>query len=178
MKDSGSLRWRVFPHVYWIWIAWERLWLRLHPVEQIQPGSLFAWRRDHDVLELHLDGRRLAAMRRRPGYSGWKVIHELREDLGVVAGRVRAGELGWMRGIRGRSLMGEVGPVVGFEVHPLPHSFAMRLQQYFLVGLDALYHPRGLRARSRRRWPAESWMDVDALLARYDPKSSSSTKAR
>jgi hypothetical protein len=95
------------------------------------------------------------------------VIHELRDDLHALAGRVRNGELGWVKGIRGTSLMGEVGPVVGFETRLLPHTLGNRLEQYFMVGLDALYHPRGLRERETRRWPVESWMSVEELLKRY-----------
>ena len=163
----ASLQWRLFRHVSWIWAAWERVWLRLFPVTPVQPGSVFAYRRAGDVLELHLDGHRLAAIRAEPGYSGWQVIHELREDLRVIAGRVRSGELGSIKAIRGVSLMGEVGGVVGFEVRPLPHTLASWFEQYFMVGLDAIYHPRGLRARSVRRWPVESWMRVEELLKRY-----------
>lgn len=163
----AELRWRAFRHVWWIWLAWERLWLRLFPVTPVQSGSVFAYRRAGDVLELHLEGRRLAEMRRTPGYSGFKVIHELREDLRVVAGRVRSGELGWVKGIRGTSLMGDVGGIVGFEARGLPHTLGNRLEQYFMVGLDALYHPRGLRPHSMRRWPVESWMSVEELLKRY-----------
>lgn len=163
----AELRWRAFRHVWWIWLAWERLWLRLFPVTPVQPGSVFAYRRAGNVLELHLEGRRLAEMRRTPGYSGFKVIHELREDLRVVAGRVRSGQLGWVKGIRGTSLMGDVGGIVGFEARALPHTLGNRLEQYFMVGLDALYHPRGLRPHSMRRWPVESWMSVEELLKRY-----------
>lgn len=163
----AELRWRVFRHVSWIWLAWERLWLQLFPVTPVQPGSVFAYRRAGDLLELHLVGRRVAEMRGAPGYSGFKIIHELREDLGVIASRVRSGELGWVKGIRGTSLMGDVGGIVGLAARPLPHTLGNRLEQYFMVGLDAIYHPRGLREHSLRRWPVESWMSVEELLKRY-----------
>lgn len=164
MKELG---WRVFPHVSWIWRAWERIWLRLFPVAPVQPGSVFAFRRAGDVLELHLDGARLVELRREPGYSGWRVIHELRADLAVIAGRVRSGELGWMKAVKGTSLMGDAGGIVGFEARPLPRTLGNRLEQYFMVGLDAVYHPHGLREHSKRRWPVESWMSVEELLKRY-----------
>ncbi|HYL07673.1 MAG TPA: hypothetical protein VEU76_03940 [Candidatus Udaeobacter sp.] len=163
----SEIRWRAFRKMSWVWTAWERLWLRLFPVTPIKPGSVFAIRRDGRVLELHLDGQRLAAMRRRPDYSGFKVIHELRDDLRVIATRVRSGELSGLEGIKGTSLMGAVGPVVGFEARPLPRTLHNRLEQYFMVGLDAVYHPGGLRRHSMRRWPVESWMSAEELLRRY-----------
>jgi len=85
--------------------------------------------------------------------------------------RAFAGELGDITGIIGTSLMGEAGGVLGFEIRPLPRNFANVLQQYFLVGLDATHHPRGLRDRAMRRWPAETWMTVETLLERYPEKS-------
>ena len=163
----SEFRWRAFRRMSWVWLAWERLWLRLFPVTPIQGGSVFAYRRTNDVLELHIDGRRLARLRAEPGYSGFRVIHELRDDLHVIAEQVRAGKLPWLKAIKGVSLMGEAGPVVGFEARPLPRTIANLLEQYFMVGLDALYHPHGLRTQSKRRWPVETSMSVEELLRRY-----------
>lgn len=42
----------------------------------------------------------------------------------------------------------------------------------------AIYHPRGLRQRAMRRWPAETSMTVEELLRRYPEKSARSTVAR
>lgn len=117
-------------------------------------------------------------MRREPGYSTFRVVHQLREELAMVAARVRSGELGAVTGMKGTSLMGEAGGVLGFEIRPLPRNFANVLKQYFLVGLDAIYHPRGLRPRAMNRWPVETWMSVETLLARYPEKSERSTTAR
>ena len=172
------IRWRAFRAAPWVWTGWERIWLGLHPVTPVRPGSLFGIRRVGHTIELHLDGRMLAATRREPGYSIFKAVHQLREELGVVAGRVRRGELGDVTAIQGTSLMGEAGAVLGFEIRPLPRNLANVLKQYFLVGLDAIYHPRGLRERAMRRWPVETWMPVAALLERYPEKSDRSTTAR
>lgn len=174
----SQLRWRAFRVVPWVWTSWERIWLRTHPVTRVRADSLFAFRQVDHTLELHLDGRALARMRQQPGYSTFKAVHEMREELSVVARRVRRGELRDVTGIKGTSLMGEAGGVLGFEIRPLPRNFANAMKQYFLVGLDAIYHPRGLRVRAMRRWPVETWMTVDALLERYPEKSDSSTTAR
>ena len=174
----SELRWRAFRRVPWVWTTWERIWLRWHPITPIRPGSLFAFRRVGDVLELHLDSHALTRMRQQPGYSTFRAVHEMREEMRVLAARVRSGELGDVRGIEATTLMGEAGGVLGFEVRPLPRSLSNVLKQYFMVGLDAIYHPGGLRERAMRRWPAAIWMSVETLLDRYPEKSDRSTTAR
>lgn len=161
------MRWKAFRLVPWVWTTWERFWMWLHPVTSVRPHSLFAWRRVDHVLELHLDSRALGRMRREPGYSTFKVVREMREELAIVAAQVRSGDFGDVRAIKGTSLMGGAGGVLGFEIRPLPRNFANVLKQYFLVGLDAVYHPRGLRRNAMRRWPAETSMSVAELLRRY-----------
>ena len=173
-----ELRWRVFRRVSWIWLAWERIYMRLHPVIPVRPGALFAFRKVGSEVELHLDSGRLGRMRDEPGYSTFRAVHQLREDLETLTARIRAGELGEVSVIKGTSLMGEAGAVLGFETRPVPRNFANVLQQYFMVGLDALYNPRGLRARATHRWPVESSMSAAALEERYGAKSPRSTTAR
>jgi hypothetical protein len=153
--------------VPWVWAGWERLHLRLHPVTRLGDGSLFGYRRKGHVLELHLDSRALNLMRGKPGYSTFRAVRGMRADLSALADRVRSGALGDMTELTGTSLMGEAGAVLGFDVRPLPRNLASVLQQYFMVGIDAIYHPRGLRSRAVRRWPVEVWMSVDELLKRY-----------
>jgi hypothetical protein len=80
--------------------------------------------------------------------------------------------------IRGKSLMGEAGAVLGFHTRVAPRTLGNAFEQYFQVGLDAVYHPRGLRERAKRRWPVEIWMTVAELLERYPEKSDSSITAR
>ncbi len=171
------MRWRAFRRLSWIWSAWERFQLRLHPVIPVAPGSLFGFRRTGQVLELHFDGQELKRMRLEAGYSTFTAVHSLREDLRALAARVRRGELGPVTQVKGISLMGEAGAVLGFQTQPLPRNFANVLQQYFMVGLDAVYHPLGLRERAKRRWPVEVTMAVESLLERYPEKSSTSTAA-
>jgi hypothetical protein len=174
----SEVRWKAFRRMLWIWLAWECIYLRLHPVTAVRQGSLFAFRRRGRIVELHLDGRALARRRRDPGYKTFQSVHQLRGDLTELAAKIRRGELGDVLEITGTSLMGEAGGVLGFETRPLPRNFANVLKQYFMVGLDAIYNPRGLRERSMRRWPVESSMSVNELLRRYEEKSSGSTSAR
>lgn len=163
----SELRWWAFRRASWAWLAWERVQLRLHPVTQVSPSSLFGFRKNHGVIELHLDSRALARMRDVPGYTTFKAVHRMREDLAVLARRVRSGELGHVTEIVGTSLVGRAGAVLGFDIRAVRPGIGSVLQQYFFVGLDAMYHPRGLRARATRRWPVTTRMSVDALLKRY-----------
>jgi len=173
-----ELRWRAFQQVPWVWTTWERIYVYFRPVTPVAPGSLFSYHRLGDVLELHLDGRVLAAMRARPGYTTFQVVRQLREELALLASRIRSGKLSGVASIKGVSLMGEAGGIFGFEVRPLPRTLANRLQQYFMVGLDAIYHPRGLRRQAMNRWPAETSMTRERLLELYTEKSVRSTDAR
>jgi hypothetical protein len=152
--------------------------MRLHPATPVRAGALFVFRRRGRILELHLDSRALARMRAMPGYSTFRAVREMRDELAVLASRVRSGELGTPTAVSGTSLMGEAGAVLGFELRPLPHNLANSLKRYYFVGLDAIYNPLGLRARATRRWPVETWMPVDQLLRRYPEKSARSTIAR
>lgn len=173
-----DIRWRVFLRVWRIWLAWERVHMRFHPATPVRPGALFAFRKMGPVVELHLDSRRLSRMRREPGYTTFRAVHQMREEMGALAAAIRAGELGEVIVVKGISLMGEAGAVLGFETRPLPRNLANALKQYFMVGLDAIYHPRGLRERAKQRWPVETSMTAEALLDRYPAKSARSTVAR
>ena len=171
-----ELRWRVFRRVSWIWLAWERIYMRAHPVVPVRPGALFGFRMVGSIVELHVDSRALRRMRETN--SAFYVVRRMGEDLTALASRVGGGQLGAVSIITGTSLMGEAGGILGFETRPLPRNLANVLKHYFFVGLDAIYHPRGLRPRSIRRWPVESWMTADALQGRYGAKSERSTVAR
>jgi hypothetical protein len=164
--------------VTWVWLGWEWLYLRTHRIDSISVGSLLGFQKKGSVLELHFNNRELKRIQGAPDYSGFKVMRRLRAELTVLARRVGSGELGRVTGIRGTSLMGEAGPVLGFDVRALPKNIGTALQRYFLAGIDANYHPGGLRDRAIGRWPVEILMSVDTLLERYGEKSARSTIAR
>jgi hypothetical protein len=172
-----ELRWRAFQRVPWVWTAWERVWLRFHPVTPVDDQSLFAVRRVGNSLELHLDSSALDRMRREHGYSTFRAVHRMREDLVALAARLRRGDFAGVEDLRAKTLMGEAGAVLGFHTRVAPRNLANAFQQYFQVGLDAVYHPRGLRANAKRRWPVEIWMTTDELLDRYPEKSERSIVA-
>ena len=173
-----ELRWRAFKLVPWVWTTWERIYVFFRPVTPVAPGSLFSYHRMGDVLELHLDGRALVEVRARQGYTTYQLVRQLRAELAVLASRIRSGELNGVASIKGVSLMGEAGRIFGFEVRPLPPTLGNRLERYFMVGLDAIYHPRGLREQAMKRWPTETTMTRETLLERYPEKSDRSIIAR
>ena len=174
----SELRWRAFQRVPWVWSTWERIWLRFHPLTPIGDDSLLAVRRDGRSLELHLDSAALERMRRGHGYSTFRAVHRMREDLAALAARVRRGDFPGVESVHGKTLMGEAGAVLGFHTRVAPRNLANAFQQYFQVGLDAVHHPRGLRANAKRRWPVEIWMTTQELLERYPEKSERSIVAR
>jgi hypothetical protein len=163
----SGLRWRAFQRVPWVWSTWERIWLRFHPVTAIGDGSLFAVRRVGSSLELHLDSAALGRMRREAGYSTFHAVRRMREDLAALAVRLRRGDFPGVEDLRAKTLMGKAGAMLGFHSRVAPRNLANAFQQYFQVGLDAIYHPRGLRANAKRRWPVEIWMTREELLDRY-----------
>ena len=173
-----ELRWRAFRIVPWVWTSWERFYLLLFPISPVGDGSLFAVTRRGSTLELHLDSKALARMRREEGYSTFKALHQMRSDLAVLAERMRSGEFAGVTELRGKSLMGEAGAVLGFQTRVAPPTVSNAFLLYFQVGLDAAYHPRGLRERAKRRWPVEISMSIAGLLESYPPKSDRSTVAR
>ena len=173
-----ELRWRAFRLVPWVWSGWERFYLRLHPIQPIRDRALFAVSRKGDALELHLLSRQLNRMRGESGYSTFKALHTMREDLTFLAARLRSGDFAGVGEIRAKTLMGGGAAPLGFHTRVAPRNLANAFQQYFQVGLDAIYHPRGLRTRAQKRWPVEIWMSVAELLGRYPAKSDSSTVAR
>ena len=162
-----ELRWRAFRRVPWVWSGWERFYLLFHPIEPVRQGSLFAVSRKRDALELHLRSKELNAMRQHGDYSAFKALHVMREDLSALADRFRRGEFPGVMEVRAKTLMGEGGRALGFQARIAPQTVANAFLQYFQVGLDAVYHPRGLREHAKRRWPVEIWMTVDELLRRY-----------
>lgn len=162
-----ELRWRAFQRFRWVWPAWERFYLRLHPMTPIEVGSLFAVTRRGSTLVLHLDSKALNRLRGQPGYSTFKALRRLRGDLAALAVQLRGGRYPGVTEIRAKTLLGKAGVVLGFHTRMAPRTLGNAFEQYFQVGLDAIYHPSGLRERAKRRWPVEIWMTVEELLDRY-----------
>lgn len=190
-RQLGNLPWAVLRlggagsgravGVIAVWAAWERLMQRLYRVQPVRPSGLFLFRvqryrgpetalgdgtrvhRGDRIVELHINNRRLVAMRSEHGYDTWHAVETLRADLEALAGRVADGDLGVVVALHGVSLLGAAGGRLGFEVHELPRSIRLAFLRYFMAGVDAVYHPAGLSRLSnskRDRWPVEAWMSA------------------
>jgi MFS family permease len=76
-----------------------------------------------------------------------------------------------IRALYGRTLLGPFAARLGFTVRPLRLTLHTRLERFFLMGLLALYHPRGLsrltEGTTYRTYPAEVWMSREELLRLY-----------
>ncbi|MGH7764326.1 MAG: YkoP family protein [Candidatus Dormibacteraceae bacterium] len=165
-----------------VWAGWEHMMIKRYPSVAAREGALFRYRLERyrgpwhrlgdgtvirpgdSIVELHFDNRALLALRKVSGYSTWKAVHELRQDLSEIESRLASGQLGPAVALHGVSLMGMAGGLLGLESNELPHDLGHALQRYFLAGLDAVYHPSGLErlgGRARVRWPAEVWLSAE-----------------
>ena len=118
-------------------------------------------------------------------WNPWEALARAEEDLRVLAdlassgappfslprlrGRVRVGAL------HGVTLFAAPGRRLGFQLRAVPHTWAWSLRRFYLISLLPIYHRDGWREfeRMRRdRWPAELWMSVNELLARWQVKAS------
>jgi hypothetical protein len=163
------------------WLLWEALTSRRWRRHRVRAGGLTRYRvltymgdtvaladgtriRPGDrIIDLHLDNHAIA---RRFERSPWLALQVGVADLQMLDAWIRDGRFGPIRALRGVTLLVTVGRRLGFEVRPLKWSWQTWMRRYFLVGLEAVYHPGGLARLDRhpeRRWPAELWMSAAAL---------------
>jgi hypothetical protein len=121
---------------------------------------------DDRVIELHIDNAALASSAGRSDWSPWRALQTAAGDLQTLDTWIQEGRFGTVRALTGVTLLGSVGRRLGFEVRPLDVNWHSWLLCYFFIGLEAIYHPKGLARldrRTERRWPVELWMSA-ALL--------------
>ena len=173
-----------------VWIAWNQLLEWLWRLRAVRPGGVLRYRLGHHwgrritlkdgtvvsrgdrVLELHFDNRRLLGMAAAPGWNAWETMELIDADLERLAELTRSGRLTKVGALHGVTLFASPGRRLGFEMHPVPHTWTWSLQRFYLIALLPIYHRDGWREfeRMRRnRWPAELWMSVDHLLRRRVP---------
>jgi len=170
-----------------IWLLWDRLLEWWWQPRSVQPDGFLRYRatryrgarlrlRDGTVirasdplLELHFDNRRLL---QRVGAAEWNPLQSMKlidVDLRRLNRLIEAGELPPVRALHGVTLYATAGPRLGFELHPVPHTWSWALQRFYMIGLLPIYHPNGWSEvdRMRRgRWPGELWMSRAALARR------------
>jgi peptidoglycan-N-acetylglucosamine deacetylase len=170
-----------------VWIGWNRLLEWLWRPRAVRPGGVLRYRRAHHwgrrltlkdgtvvargdaVLELHFDNEGLWQMTEARDWNPWETIERIEEDLNELAELIAHGRPGPVRALHGVTLFASPGRRLGFELHPVPHTWAWSLQRFYLIALLPIYHRNGWREfdRMRRdRWPAELWMSVNQLQHR------------
>ena len=175
-----------------MWIGWDHILEWLWRPRLVRPGGVLRYRRTHHlgprhtledgtvisrgdpVLELHFDNRSLTEKARAMDWNPWESVARVEEDLRVLANLV-AEQTKSVRALHGVTLFASPGRRLGFELHPVPHTLAWSLQRFYLISLLPIYHRDGWREfeRMRRdRWPAELWMSVNQLRARWQVKPS------
>lgn len=175
-----------------VWIGWNRILEWLWRPRPVRPGGVLRYRRTHHlgrrltledgtvisrgdaVLELHFDNRRLLRMAADPDWNPWETVARAEEDLRVLANLV-ADRTKSVSALHGVTLFASPGRRLGFELHPVPHTWTWSLQRFYLISLLPIYHRDGWREfeRMRRdRWPAELWMSVNQLRTRWQMKRS------
>ena len=157
-RSGGILRYRVAHHLG------RRLTL--------SDGTVVS--RGDALLELHFDNRRLLRTAGAPNWNPWDTIEAIEADLESLADLVRSGRPAPVRALHGFTLFASPGRRLGFELHPVPHTWGWSLRRFYLISMLPIYHRDGWREfdRMRRdRWPAELWMSVDDLLTRQHVKA-------
>jgi hypothetical protein len=164
-----------------VWLWWEHWYLWRHHVRPLTPTSAFMIevrrhrgstvalaggievRPGDRIIELHLANHTVSGDATRRAWSPFQALAQTSADLALVGRLVDKGSLGPVRALHAVSLIAPALGRVGFEVRPLPATWHTRLLRFYMVGLLAVYHPRGWQGARRARdraWPAEAWMGV------------------
>ncbi|MGA7988979.1 MAG: hypothetical protein WCB51_11345 [Candidatus Dormiibacterota bacterium] len=177
-----------------VWLWWEHWYLWRHHVRSLTRTSAFMIevrryqgkpvtladgthvRRGDRIVELHLANHRVSGDATNRDWSPFQTLAQTSADLALIARLVHRGSLGPVRALHAVSLIAPALGRVGFTVTPLPATWHTRLLRFYMVGLLAVYHPRGWLAARRARdraWPAEAWASVDDVGRWTDSPSSS-----
>ncbi len=167
-----------------VWIAWNRVLEVVWRPQRVRPGGILRYRLAHhwghrltlkegtrvsfgdQVIELHFDNAVLYQMAGVPDWNPWETIERIDADLDALAQQVRRGRFAQVRALHGVTLFASPGRRLGFELHPVPHTWAWSLQRFYLISLLPIYHRDGWREfdhMRRNRWPAELWMSINQL---------------
>jgi hypothetical protein len=174
-----------------IWIAWNHILEWIWRPRSVRAGGILRYRLAHHwghrlelkdgtwvsfgdpVVELHFDNWVLHRMAEASDWSPWATIERFDADLDALAQLVGSGPLSRARALHGVTLFASPGRRLGFELHPVPHTWTWSLQRFYLISLLPIYHRDGWREfdhMRRNRWPVEAWMSIKHLLARSYPR--------
>lgn len=177
------------------WPFWEWVMGRIQPKVRIPQaeGSLFwvHFMRYHGrpialpdgtqvgrgdlVAEIHVRNRELAAI--SDGASPWGLLRRMTLDLRALAAWAQASDFpAGVRAVYGMTLLGRAAPRLGFTLRPPAKHWYSPLERFYLLGLIALYHPRGVerlpRGTTYNSSPQETWMSRQELIRRFSAATS------
>ncbi len=185
-----------------VWVWWERFTNWRFKVRPVGPDSFLLYslsrysgkdrvladgtrlHRGDSIIELHFNNPYITRLIGENRFTPWKGLRLAARDISILEERVASGSLGQVKAMHGVTLFAAMGHRLGFEVYRLPHSPYWGLVRYFMVGLIALYHPKGWEHASRTRetlWPGEMWLGTETMrqrsVARLKDRASASTSA-
>jgi len=170
-----------------IWIAWNHILEWIWRPRGIRPSGILRYRVAHHwgrpltlkdgtriasgdrVVELHFDNGVLFQMSGTSDWSPWEIIERIDADLGALAEQAAGGRLAQVRALHGVTLFASPGRRLGFELHPVPHTWTWSLQRFYMISFLPIYHRDGWHEfdhMRRHRWPSELWMSINYLVAR------------
>jgi len=130
-----------------------------------------AVRRGDPIAVLHIANRRMTAVAAET--PTWEIMRMLAADLAALA-RWAADDPAFpaeVCALHGVTLLSRGARRLGFTTRPRTRTPHARLERFFMMGLLALYNPRGVeRLRTGTTYgayPEEVWMSRDLLLRRY-----------
>lgn len=168
------------------WLLWEAIWLP--HLRTLRPGGIVRYtlgrhrgrhvrlndgvvvERGDRLVELHMDNRTLHRLAgEQGGFDTFAAERSGTAELHELAARIERGDFGVIVALHAVTPFTPALRRQGFEVHPVSHTVGSLLTRYYMLGLLALYHPRGWDAVTparARRWPSEVWMSRTRFLAR------------
>jgi MFS family permease len=170
------------------WPVWERIDRWWHPVQPIPgaPHGLFLVQlslyrgqpvslpdgthitRGDPIIELHMNNRALAA---GAEHGPFELLALLEGDLRALAAWAAQPDAPPFHALHGLTLLSRAAPRLGFTLRPRPVTLVAWFDRFFMTGLLALYHVRGVERLTHGGtygdYPQEVWMSRAELGRRY-----------
>ncbi len=167
-----------------VWIWWEKYTNWREKVQEIGPDHFLRYavshyaghdrvlkdgtklRKGDPLIMLHFNNPYIARLIATDQFSSWRALRMAGQDIHTLADRVVRGDLQQARALYGVTLFAATGTRLGMETHPLPHTFHVKLVRYFMIGMIALYHPKGWRHAAKtgeHLWPGELWIGLETM---------------